>query len=350
MKTIKYSDLQKLIYDSLVAAGLEDEQAQITTDHMAYADIHGTDTHGIMRLPIYVKRLTANVINKKPNYQILNETSNSLNIDADNGMGHYFTDMAMKKAIEKAKENTIGFVTVKNGNHFGALAPYSRLAAEENMIGFITTNAAPLMAPPGGAERMIGNNPVSFAVPRKDKSPLILDMALSKVAGGKLVLASKKGEDIPLGWALDNQGKPTTDPYEGFENNGILLPIGGHKGYGLSLVMDILAGVLSGAKYGKSVNRLYDTTQPLGSGHAVLVLNINNLMNLEEFYERLEDYFTEILSAKTTEDGKIMIPGDIEAETAKTRESEGIPLPDKLWDELEEMLEDLNLSKSNYGF
>ncbi|MBP1931925.1 Ldh family oxidoreductase [Ammoniphilus resinae] len=350
MKRYNAEKLKQLIIDSFMAAGLDQEQAEITGQHLIFADQHGVDTHGILRLPIYIKRIQEGLINKTPNLEWSNETNSSAVLDADNGMGHYITHLAMQKAIEKAKQHTISFITVKNGNHFGALASYTKMAAKQKMIGFITTNTAPLMAPTGGAERVLGNNPLSFAVPRKNEPPVVLDMACSNVAGGKLVLASKKGESIPLGWALDREGRPTTDPFEGFENGGVLLPIGGHKGYGLSLIMDILTGVLSGSNYGKNVNRLYDTSKVTGIGYSMMVLNIESFLPMDIFEDRLEDLLHMVENSKKAMDvERIYLPGQMEEKIIRERLEQGVPLPDKLHAELLELSSELGLDKGQYG-
>src|SRR5699024_7955050 len=172
-------------------------------------------------------------------------------LHGDRGMGHFLGAIAMEKAIELAKQNTIGLVFVRGATHYGASGYYTQMAGQRGRIGFTTTNTMPLMAPTGGAERVLGNNPISFAIPRLDNNPIVLDMATSTVAAGRLIRGHQKGEEIPKVWALDKDGFPTSDPYAGFEGGGSLLPLGHHKGFGLALVMDVLAGVLSGASFGK---------------------------------------------------------------------------------------------------
>ena len=294
-------NLEKFINDVFVSAGLSEEQASIGACKMAFADSQGTDTHGILRLPIYVKRIQMGLYNKSPKVECVKETGNSAVIDGDNALGHYSTFKAMKVAIEKAKNNAISIVNLTNGNHFGAAAAYSKMAADEGMIGFITSNTAPVMAPTGSAERVLGNNPFSVAIPRKDDYPVILDVACSNVSGGKIILAHKKGESIPLGWTIDKQGKPTTDPFEGFVNGGALLPFAGHKGYGISLMMDVLAGILSGSNYGKNVGMVYDTTKVAGVGCCIIVINIENFMPIDMFNQRIEDLLASIKNSTKAE-------------------------------------------------
>jgi LDH2 family malate/lactate/ureidoglycolate dehydrogenase len=350
MFTVPISQLENYIADVLTHLDMEEEQARITAHHMVFADSKGTDTHGIMQLPIYVDRIKDGGINNRPHMQWEKETGNSGVLNGDNGMGHYVVHKAMERAIELAQHNAISFVSVYNGSHFGAAASYTKMAADANMIGFITSNAAPLMAATGGVERVLGNNPLSFAVPRQDAYPVILDIACSNVAMGKLVLAQTKGESIPLGWALDKDGNPTTDPYEGFQGGGTLLPIAEHKGYGLALIMDILSGVLTGANYGKNVGRMADTKKPTGVGCSMIVIHIAQIMGTDQFFERMEDLLSMIGSSKKAEHAdKIYLPGEKGNETALFRAESGIPIPEKLHERLTQIALELNMVPAQYG-
>lgn len=350
MRSIQLDQLRRFIADSLTRSGLEEPVAAITARHMAYADAKGADTHGIMQLPVYAGRLRDGGINKRPNLAWERETGNTAVLNADNGMGHYVAHLAMERAIELAERGGVSFVTIKNGNHFGAAASYTRMAADAKMIGFITSNAAPLLAAAGGTERVLGNNPFSFSVPRREEAPVILDIACGNVAMGKLTLAHTKGESIPLGWALDKDGAPTTDPLDCLERGGSLVPMGGHKGYGLALMMDILSGVISGSKYGKEVGRIGDTRRPTGVGCSMFVLNVAKLMPLDEFEDRLEDLVSMVVSSRRAPGVEnIYLPGQKGSETAAVRAETGVPLPDKLADRLRELAVELGLEAEEYG-
>lgn len=348
MTATQIDNLRSYATEVLIRLGLEQSQAEISAHHIVFADAKGTDTHGIMQLPIYAKRIMDGGINSRPKLSWINETEHSAVLDADNGMGHYVTHLAMERAIEMARQHTISFVTIRGGSHFGAAASYTKMASDANMIGFITSNAAALMAATGGTERVLGNNPLSFAVPRKDEDPVILDMACSNVAMGKLVLAQTKGENIPLGWALDKDGNPTTDPYEGFQGGGSLVPIAGHKGYGLALIMDILSGVLSGSRYGKDVGRMANTDEPTGVGCSMIVINIAKILPLEIFHDRLEDLLG-MVTASGQESSRIYLPGQKGSETARSRQQDGVPLPEKLRDQLKEIAAQLGFDSQPYG-
>lgn len=347
MISVEKSKLQDYMTTVFTKVGVDPEVAEISANHLVYADVRGIDTHGVLRFPIYIKRIQQGLINNNPNCRFENETDNTIILDGDNGPGQYSAHLAMEKAMEKAKDNTIGMVFVKGGNHFGAAGTYTDMAAKEGLIGFTTTNTGPLMAPTGGADRILGNNPLSFAVPRKDADPIILDMACSQVAAGKLMLAAQKGETIPENWSVDKEGKPTTNPHAGYGGGGSLLPVGFHKGYGLAFIMDILAGVMSGSAYGKHVQSLYDlnTTEPLDLGFMMMAINIESILPKEYFYTRIEDYASMISNSRpAVGKEKIYLPGEIENEEMAKRLKTGIPLNPNLFGQLRDISEELDIS------
>jgi len=341
MKIVKENH-NKLIIDVLSSIGLSKKQAISAGSIMSYADEREISTHGILMLEKYVERIKDNTINKSPEY-VWEQKSNSIyTLDGDQGMGHFLGDLAMKKAIEIAEDKSIGLVFVKKATHYGASGYYTNLAASHNMIGFSSTNTMPLIAPTGGSERILGNNPISFAFPRKDDSPIVLDIATSVVAAGKLILANQLGESIPKGWALDKHGNPTEDPYEGFEGGGTLLPIENHKGYGLSLAMDILTGILTGAGYGSKVKN--DNI-----GFVMLAINTDNIMSEGEYNERLNDLISMIKSTKKAEGyNEIFLPGEIEQINKNKSLQEGISINDNLYVELKKLITSLGLSPNKY--
>ncbi|WP_123043195.1 Ldh family oxidoreductase [Cohnella candidum] len=349
MITVPVDSVRIFIEACLVRLGLEPLHAEISARHMAFADARGTDTHGIMQLPVYARRIRDGGINRSPNPVWEQETDQSAVLNGDHGMGHYSAHLAMEKAIEKARSHTISFVTIRNASHFGAASSYAKMASDAGMIGFVTSNAAALMAATGGTERVLGNNPICFAVPRKDRDPVILDMACSNVAMGKLVMAQNKGESIPLGWALDKNGNPTEDPYEGFQGGGSLVPIAGHKGYGLALIMDILAGVLSGSNYGKNVGRMADSAVPTGIGCSMIVLNLARILPPDLFGERLEDLLGMVLSSGKGAN-RIYLPGEKGADTARERQASGVPIPEALIAQLAGIADELGIDTQAYGF
>lgn len=235
---------------------------------------------------------------------------------------------AMEVAIDKASQYGIAAVGVRHSHHNGAAAYYAQMALEHDMIGFSCTNSPPLMSAPGGADRVVGNNPFAIAIPAGRELPLVLDMACSLAAQGKIMLAMKRGEPIPHGWATDNKGIPTTDAAEGLK--GFLLPAGGYKGYCMAIIVDALAGVLTGAAFGKGVTSIYgDLVNKQNSGHFFMTVRIGNFMEPDLFKELIDRYIAEIKSTPLTAGtGEVFMPGEKEYRTKARRQVEGIGMAD----------------------
>lgn len=348
--TISLEELENFYTTIFTKLGVPAKIAAVSAKNFIYADSKGANTHGVLRLPLYVQRLQKGLVEKDPELKWEMETGNSAVLNAGNGLGFYTTQIAVEKAIEKAKNNGISMVTIYNNNHFGAAGCYAKMIAEHNMIGFVTTNGAPLIAPVGGAERILGNNPFSFAVPRKNQEPVVFDMANSVVSAGKLMVAHHQGESIPEGWALDENGEPTTDPYKGFYEGGSLVPIAEHKGFGLSLMMDILSGVLSGANFGKDVSGLANYEKITGNGNAIIAINIEKLMPQEIFFDRLESLLLMITGAKKAPGtDRIYLPGERGQEVQEQNRKSGISINSKLHEELQEIALSLDAPLYKYS-
>jgi LDH2 family malate/lactate/ureidoglycolate dehydrogenase len=243
----------------------------------------------------------------------------------------------MKRAIELARDHGIAAITVRNSNHFGAASLYAKLATDAGLIGIAMTNVTPNLVVPGGSKPITGNNPIAVGVPTAEPFPFMLDISMSSVAGGKLLLASKKREKIPLDWATDREGRFTDDPDIGFR--GFLLPLGGHKGYGLSLVVDILCGVLSGGAFQFSIRGMYtQPTEPSRTGHMMIVIDPEIAMDRETLIERMREYYSTVKASPMWQEGKeMLLPGELEYRTKLQRERDGIPLPPELFGEIEEL-------------
>jgi LDH2 family malate/lactate/ureidoglycolate dehydrogenase len=341
-RNVDEKTLRSFCSDCLEALGATREDAKTISTVMIEADMRGIESQGIIRLPTYVNRVKAGALNPKPNIRIIKKSSTTALLDGDAGFGHVLGVKAMKMAIDKAKDMGIGIVAVRNGSHLGAMAFYSMLALPHDMIGFATTNGAAVMPAWGGASRAIGNNPVCYAIPTDYEFPIVLDMAQSVVGLGKLRVAAKKGEKIPINWATDAQGNPTDDPNEGLKG-GALLPIGGPKGYGLSVVMDVLCGVLTGSLFGKDCAHKEDL-RPEGCGHFFEAINIESFMPAKEFKERVNSLIKQLKgSEKASNVKEILLPGEIEGRMKKERERAGIPIPWQIYIDLVKVAEEFSM-------
>lgn len=314
--------------------GFSEENAGIISDILIAADLRGINSHGVARLPIYAKRIQKNLINTKANIKAIRENATSAILDADNSMGHVVAYQGMKLCIEKAQKVGIGAVGVRSSNHFGINAYYTMMAAQENLIGMTFTNTSPLMAPFGGREALLGSNPLSIAIPAGKEPTMVVDMATSVVARGKLEVAAREGKAIPEGWAIDAEGRATVDPVKGLA--GVLLPFGGPKGYGLALLVDILSGVLTGAKYGPEAGSLFgDMDRPQDIGHFFIAISVENFMDINTFKTRMDSMIQSIReSKKAVGFDRIFMPGEIEYEKSKDLSVKGIPVNQAVLEEL----------------
>jgi LDH2 family malate/lactate/ureidoglycolate dehydrogenase len=262
-------------------------------------------------------------------------------------MGHIVAYRAMEKVIAKAHEYGIGWVSVKDSGHFGVAGLFPMMALKDDFIGYIVSNSAPMMFPWGGRERVIGNNPLAYAIPADECPSVVLDFSLGVVSSGKLILAHKNGEKIPLGWAVNKEGLPTDDPYEGYEGGGSLMPVGGHKGYGMVLVHEMLTAVLTGGKWTKRIKSLYeeDETGIQGTCHSFMAIDPDCFIGRDQFKREMDRYIKSIKeSAKAKNSTEILMPGEPELRTETKRLKEGIPLASATIRELATLGESLGLS------
>jgi len=322
-------------------SGLSSEDAFIAADSLVFANLRGIDSHGIIRLPFYVQRLIEGGTKVKPKIKKIKERAASILLDGDNGMGQIIGMYATKLAIEKAKEVGISFVGVRNSSHYGVASYYSIKVAESNMIGISMSNSTPVMVAWGGSKGVIGNNPLSIACPYQKGKPIVLDIAMSKVAGGKVRLAAKNMQKIPKDWIIDQKGMETIDPND-LPKGGALLPFGEHKGYGLAVIVEILTGVLTGAGMLKQIPLwIKNMVDPLNVGHCFAAIDIEAFMDLTNFKERLDWVVQELKSSPLAEGSHgIFMPGEIELEVEKKRRKEGIPISEEIWQDLKKISED----------
>ncbi|NLZ53979.1 MAG: Ldh family oxidoreductase [Thermoanaerobacteraceae bacterium] len=336
---VDWQRLRVLCQKLLMTQGMTDEDAFTVADCLVDADLCGVESHGVSRMGIYLKRLQTKVVSSSFNVKIEKEYPASMVINAGNSMGMVAGKYAMKRSIEKARESGCCFTTVNNSNHYGMASYYVRMAAEAGMAGITGTNAPPNIAPWGSHKAYVGTNPIAFAVP-KSGNPIILDMAPSVVAMGKVILAAKLGKSIPEGWALTKDGKPTTDPNEGMK--GTVVPIGGPKGYGLSLFMDIFSGILSGAQFGPHLNNMWkDFKNPQNVGHFFCAIDISKFVDLDTFKKRVDQMVSEIKALPKNEGvDEIFVPGEIEYRRKAERKRNGILIPDVVYEELKSLCDD----------
>lgn len=338
-----YQVLQAFTADLFQSTGLNQEDAAYYSKSLVDTNLWGIDSHGVLRVPIYIKRLLAGSCNPKPNIKTIKSAITLEVLDGDDGAGQIVGREAMLRAIDLAKTYNIGIVGVIRSNHFGAAATFTRMAVAEGMIGIAMTNVVQNVVAPGGSKPIIGNNPFSVAVPTYGEFPFVLDISLSSVAGGKLLLASKKGEKIPMDWGTDKNGQPTDDPDEAFK--GFLLPVGGHKGLGLAYTIEILTGVISGGVFLEAMKGMYKyPDDPSLTSHLMAAVNLSAIMDQDEIQARMTDFIQTIHNSPMWDQSKeMLIPGEIEYRTMQQRKQRGIPLPNNLYEELVALAQELGV-------
>lgn len=330
----------------LQAAGVDRENAETATQLMLFADQRGHGSHGIVRLPVYGRRLVAGKIQARGEPRTLKDTGAAALVEGKNLLGPVVGRFSMTTALSLAKNSGMGFVLARNSNHYGASAYYTTMASRNGLIGISCSNAPPNMAPFGGRERFLGTNPLSIAVPLRGRPDLVLDMATSVVARGKIILAAQKGETIPEGWALDPQGRATTDAAQALL--GCVLPFGGPKGSAISLLIDIFSGLMSGAAYGRHLNTLEDLENVQNLGHLFMALDPFLFQTEEEFYRRMDDLVEQLKETPKAEGfEEILYPGEIEERTARRNREEGLPLTGDVIEQLNEFARSLGVEELN---
>lgn len=341
---IQPDTLKDLLKNLFLHGNLSEEDAEISSEYMIRTNLWGVDSHGVLRMPIYLKRLLSGAVNPKPDIKILKGEHSPLALmDGDAGLGYIVGKRGMDEALQRAKEFGIGFVLMRNSNHYGAAALYARSAAEEGMIGISTTNVIPNIGMKGNAQPSAGNNPIALAAPLNGPFPFVLDISLSAVAGGKLLLAAKKGEKIPKEWAVTKEGLETDDPVKGFE--GFLLPVGLHKGFGLSLFVDIITGVLSGGPFLQDLRSMYKHAEdPSLTTHLFCAVDPGFFIHEGDYKERISEWVDMVHGTPMVDaSSKQVIPGELEYQKEQERNKEGIPIPPELMKELRIYAEELNV-------
>ena len=337
------------------AMGCSNTHAILAADVLLAADLRGIDSHGVARLIGYVRLWEKKRINPTPNIKIIHETPTTATIDGDAGLGLIVAPFAMQVALEKAEKYGSAWIAIRNSNHFGIAGYHAMKAVEKDMIGFAMTNASPLVAPTFSNERMLGTNPMCYAFPAGKYPPVVVDMATSAAANGKLEIAQRSGDQVPEGWLQDKNGNYTTDPHA-LKTGGSLLPLGSdrehgsHKGFGLSGVVDILSGVLSGANYGPWVPPFVAFLEPAanpvgeGIGHFLGAMRVDGFRPVADFKSNMDTWIERFKSAsKINPEQGVIIPGEPEYEAEIDRRKNGIPLVDAVVKDLNELAEKMNV-------
>lgn len=307
-------------------AGVADDHANRVADALVRADLRGVDSHGVARAETYVENFVNGGFNPDPDVTVEPVGEAAVLVDADDGPGQSAAVRGMDAAMDRADETGVGIAAVTNSNHFGTAAYYTERASDDDYVGMAMTNVGPDVVPFGGVTRFLGTNPISFSIPTDLEFPITLDMATSVVAMGKIDHAAKADDELPDDWALDEDGEPTTDP----DSVAALRPVGGPKGYGLGIVVDVLCGIVTGVGPSQTVGALYgDYEEPMRLGHFVAAIDVSRFREIDEFKRDVSRY-VEALKAQETQEGvnEILLPGEAEATRKRENELEGIELND----------------------
>ncbi len=319
--------------------GMSEVDADILMQNLLLSDMRGIRSHGMTKLIGYVTRIERGITSATAQPTMTMDHGAVFAMDGNNGMGSTIGSVTMKECIRRAKKFGISFATVNNASHYGFGGYYAMMASEANMIGFTICNTPALVAPFGGADAMIGTNPLSVAIPAGKHPDLVMDMATSMVGKCKIALALKEGKAIPDNWALDPDGNPTTDP--AVANIGALMPLGGAKGYALALIIDVICSCLAGGKNSRQIQRMFENpTEPSGVGYFMGAIDISKFLDVEEFKARTDAMFDEIKAGKPAPGfQEIMIPGEIEYNLTQKNKLEGIDISDATLKEFQRISE-----------
>jgi LDH2 family malate/lactate/ureidoglycolate dehydrogenase len=320
--------LEEFTARAFQTVGIPAKDATSIAELMVRADVQGSEGHGVFRLPQYVRRIKGGAVNVKPRIRVEREAAGMALVDGDNGMGHLVMRFAAERAIEKAKSAGVAWVGVKWSNHAGPASLYAGMPLEHDMAGlYLAVGNANHLPPWGGLDMLLSTNPIAVAVPAGEEPPIVLDMATTVAAYGKVKTKAQRGETMPEGWMMDRQGRPLTDPRRA--NEGFLLPIGGYKGYGLALIFGLLAGTLNGAAMGRGVVDFNaDDTTPTNTGHVMVAINVEAFQPVAEFKKSVDALIRDIRASQRLPGvDRIRLPGEGSHAARADRMKNGIPLP-----------------------
>lgn len=329
-RIFKADELRRFTRDVFVARGLPGADATVIANDLVEADLRGLSSHGVSRIPTYCERLRRGLVNPTPNIAVERITPVAASVDGDDGMGFIVAHRAMDEAIEMARGFGLGLTGIKRSTHFGMAALYVLQAIEAEMISLVFTNSSPALPVWGGRSKFLGAAPLAAGAPGGELGPYVLDMAMTVIARGKIRLAAQRGDSIPEGLAIDSEGRPTTDAMEAF--TGVCLPFGGHKGAALSMLMEVLAGVFTGAAFaGDVVNPHLDFSAPQNAGHFFMAIKPDLFVSMEEYRDRMDTLVARVKACPRAEGfEEILMPGEPEARERERRIVAGIPLSEDI--------------------
>ena len=342
---VKAQRLEDFTARAFQAVGISPADARSIAELMVRADMQGSEGHGVFRLPQYVRRIKGGAVNTKPHIRVVREAAGMALVDGDNGMGHLVMRFATGKAIEKAKIAGVAWVGVKWSNHAGPASLYAAMPLEHDMAGlYLAVGNANHLPAWGGLDMLLSTNPIAVAVPAGEERPIVLDMATTVAAYGKVKTKAQRGEMMPEGWMMDRQGRPLTDPRRA--NDGFLLPIGGYKGYGLALIFGLLAGTLNGAAMGKDVVDFNaDDNTPTNTGHVIVAINVEAFQPVAEFKRSVDTLIRDLRASRRLPGvDRIRLPGEGSHAARADRVQNGIPLPAPLAAALDQLAGELKIA------
>ena len=341
-KAISPEKLTKFCIEVLTKSGVQAEDARLISDVLVMTDTWGTFSHGTAALANYVNTMGKGGIHRSAKPEIVSEGASWALVDGHSAMGMVSSSLAMNLAIAKARKNTVSWVGVRNSSHFGAAGYYSNMAVQHDMIGIAMSNADPNMVVPGARGHIIGNNPIAYAVPAGSEHPPILDMALSAVAAGKIFAMKGAKQPIPATWLTDAEGLPATEVGD-WPASGSMLPMAGHKGYGIAFLIEVLAGVLTGSGTLKEAKSwILQPTEVSRLGQAFIVVNVGDILPIEMFKQQVDRIIGQIhQSPKAKGSERVYVPGEIEWEKREAALKDGIPLPEAIFASLHKVGEQL---------
>ena len=341
--TLSHTELNSFARDILMAVKVSEPKAKLMADCLVAANLRGVDSHGVRLLPLYVKQLQTGNIDPNTDGRIVSESGASLLYDAEHGIGQHVSAICCDHAVRLARANGVGMVVVRNSNHFGAAAFWGRRISATGMIGIVMTNASPSVPPWQGREGRLGTNPLCVSMPGADSGTWLLDMATTGAPLQKIIKTAASGEtSIPYGWAMDSRGVPTTDVKEAV--NGFPMPLGGYKGSGLQMMVEILCGVLGGGAMSNDVGGLHIFDRKMNTSHMFLAIDAARFLPGEEFQARM-DQLVENAKSAAPADGysEVLVAGDPERRFEDRRLSEGIPLDAGSWESLAKVASEVNV-------